>query len=114
MDRQLRKLAKQLNTFDEASLMGMWNNYAQRVQTFEPTQEWEEDVLVFCLLQAICWKNQLFNYQMAASYIPDTKELAPLFPIMDKAPGPEESQASGTAANNAGKRKSVILPFKNR
>ena len=114
MDRMLRKLAKQLNTLDEASLMGLWNDYARRVQTFEPTQEWEEDVLIFSLLQAIAWKNQLFNYQMSASYTPDNKGMAPLFPMPGKTPNPDEPQASDDSVANTEKRKATILPFKSK
>ena len=110
MDRMLRKMAKQLNSFDEASLLGLWNDYARRVQTFEPTQEWEEDALIFCLLQAICWKNRLFNYQMASSYMPDNKDLAPMFPVMEKRPG---TGKDGPEAETC-KRKATILPFKHK
>lgn len=62
MEKLLLKMAEQLDGLDEASLMYLWNKYAQRVYQFEPTQEWERAALVFCLIQAKHMKNQLFNY----------------------------------------------------
>ena len=65
MEQLLLKLARQLDALDEASLMALWNQYAARVSRFEPTKRWEESALVFSLLQAKRWKNQLFNYNWA-------------------------------------------------
>lgn len=65
MEQLLLKLARQLDALDEASLMALWNQYAARVSQFEPTKRWEESTLVFSLLQAKRWKNQLFNYNWA-------------------------------------------------
>lgn len=67
MERVLRKLAKQLNQYDENSLMELWHEYAGKVSHFEPTTQWEEDTLILCLIQAMHWKNQLFNSELAAS-----------------------------------------------
>ncbi len=61
MEKVLEKIARQLNAFDEASLMSLWDEYQERVEKFEPSQRWEEAVLVFCLLQSVRLKNQLFN-----------------------------------------------------
>lgn len=61
MEKMLLKMARQLNAMDEASLMGLWNKYLQRVQHFDGSQEWEEAVIVLSLLQAVRGKNQLFN-----------------------------------------------------
>lgn len=65
IEQQLIKLAHQLDGFDEASLMELWERYANTVGNFEPTRQWEEDALVFALIQAKRWKNQLFNQQFA-------------------------------------------------
>lgn len=62
MENMLLKLAKQLDTLDEASLMSLWSKYATLTSRFEPTRRWEENCLVFSLIQAKHWKNQLFNY----------------------------------------------------
>lgn len=62
MERQLYKLAEQLDSLDEASLMLLWNKYAQRVYSAQVSREWEMDVLIFGLIQAKHLKNQLFNF----------------------------------------------------
>ncbi len=71
MERVLEKMAKQLNVYDEASLMELWNKYAARVHDFEPTQQWEQACLIFCMIQSIRWKNQLFNYHLKQSTVPE-------------------------------------------
>ncbi len=70
MEKVLHKLARQLNAFDEASLMSLWEKYAQQVQQFEPTKRWEESVLIFGLIQSLHLKNQLFNYNWAQTARP--------------------------------------------
>lgn len=62
MEKLLVRLARQLDAIDEASLMALWSRYATAASRFEPTQRWEEAALVFSLIQAKRWKNQLFNY----------------------------------------------------
>ncbi len=62
MEKELRKLADELNNLDEASLISLWDKYYERVQTFTPSQEWEEDILILSMIQAVRWKNQLFNH----------------------------------------------------
>lgn len=62
MEHLLRHLAEQLDSLDEASLMNLWDKYAQRTHDFTPSRDWELDVLVYCLIQAKHMKNQLFNY----------------------------------------------------
>ncbi len=71
MQRVLEKMAKQLNAYDEASLMQLWHQYALRVNDFEPTKRWEEAAVALCLIQAVRWKNQLFNYHLATASNPD-------------------------------------------
>ena len=63
MEQMLLKMARQLDALDEASLMGLWEKYMQIVSRFEPSQRWQEAVLVLSLIQAKHWKNQLFNVQ---------------------------------------------------
>lgn len=65
MEKLLNRLARQLDAIDEASLMSLWSKYATTVSRFEPTQRWEDAALVFSLIQAKRWKNQLFNYHWA-------------------------------------------------
>ena len=70
LENALVKLARQLVAFDEASLMDLWEKYAETVRQFEPTRRWEEAVLIFGLIQAVRMKNQLFNYNLSASRQP--------------------------------------------
>ena len=65
MEHLLRQLAEQLDSLDEVSLMGLWDKYALRTQSYVPSRDWEIDVLVFCLIQAKRMKNQLFNCCLA-------------------------------------------------
>lgn len=67
MENALKKLAKQLDVYDEASLTAMWDRLAERVGNFEPTKEWEINVLMLGMIQALRWKNQLFNYNWSES-----------------------------------------------
>lgn len=70
LEKALVKLARQINAYDEASLMSLWEKYAEKVRLFEPTKRWEESVLVFNIIQSIRLKNQLFNYNWAQSRMP--------------------------------------------
>lgn len=75
MERMLQRIASQLGSYDEASLLSLWDKYHQEVKTFQPTRQWEESVLILCLLQAVRWKNQLFNSkwreQRSADFVSD-------------------------------------------
>jgi len=70
LEKVLLKMAKQLAAYDEASLMALWDKYAEAVKQFEPTKRWEETALVFCLIQAVRLKNQLFNEHWASQQAP--------------------------------------------
>lgn len=70
MEKALLKIAKQLNAYDEASLMSLWETYAEKVRRFEPTKKWEEAAMVFAIIQGMHMKNQLFNYHWAQSRKP--------------------------------------------
>ncbi|MDP3426375.1 MAG: hypothetical protein Q8S17_03225 [Humidesulfovibrio sp.] len=67
LENALVKLARQIVAFDEASLMDLWEKYAEVVRRFEPTRRWEEAVLIFGIIQSVRMKNQLFNYNLSAS-----------------------------------------------
>ena len=87
MEKLLARLAHQLDALDEASLMGLWSKYAALTSAFEPTRRWEENALIFSLIQAKRWKNQLFNYNWACqsrpegAVGPDGPGLAPFFSL---------------------------------
>ncbi len=80
MQRVLEQMARKLSAYDEASLMQLWQQYAAQVHDFEPTKRWEEATLVLCLIQAVHWKNQLFNYHLALTARPADKGAAPPLP----------------------------------
>lgn len=121
MERALHKLAKQLRGLDEASLMSLWPKYAEAVKSFEPSQKWEDDVLVLCLIQAVRFKNQLFNYHWADVEGGEQPGLpGPL--ISGKAGGrsgngssagihPESGHAAAEADDPSGGRKGKVLAF---
>lgn len=77
MEKMLLKLARQLDSLDEASLMALWSKYATLTSRFEPTRRWEDACLVFSLIQAKRWKNQLFNYSWSQQRLPPLKDAAP-------------------------------------
>ena len=79
MEKLLARLAQQLDTIDEASLMSLWSKYATVSSRFEPTKKWEEATLIFSLIQAKRWKNQLFNYHWSRQS-PGREGLAPQLP----------------------------------
>lgn len=106
MQRVLEKMAAKLNEYDEASLMQLWQYYASRVHEFEPTKRWEEAALTFCLIQAVHWKNQLFNYHLAISASPSDKDELP--PLPDFFTGKSKS---GPRPAEPAKRKATVLPF---
>ena len=67
MEKMLQKLAQQLNSLDESSLTSLWDSLAAKVERFEPSKAWEEAVLALSMVQAMRWKNQLFNYYCSQS-----------------------------------------------
>lgn len=67
LETALLKIAKQINAYDEASLMSLWERLAERVGRFEPTAEWEEAALALSIVQGVRMKNQLFNHNLAES-----------------------------------------------
>lgn len=109
MQRMLEKMAQKLNSYDEASLMQLWQHFANQVQGFEPTRRWEEAALALCLIQAVHWKNQLFNYQLALSANPGDRADMPPLPDFFSRSG---KSSSGVAV--APKPKAVVLSFPER
>jgi hypothetical protein len=104
LENALAKLARQLVAFDEASLMDLWERYAESVRQFEPTRRWEEAALVFGLIQAVRMKNQLFNYNLAASRQPgaDVPGLGMLaLPAPQPAPRGQQRESSRNGSAKA-------------
>ncbi len=61
MEKALEKLAEQILSFDEASLVNLREKYRSRIQHFDGTRDWEKAVIIFCVINAVTMKNTLFN-----------------------------------------------------
>jgi len=109
MQRMLEKMAKKLNEYDEASLMQLWQHFASQVHDFEPTRRWEEAALALCLIQAVHWKNQLFNYQLALSANPADKADMP--PLPDFFGGRKKADSQKA---DAPRQRATVLAFPGR
>ena len=116
MEKVLQKLARQLNAFDEASLMSLWDKYAASVSRFEPTKRWEEAAIVFGFIQTLRWKNQLFNFHWAAESRPgeDAEMRPPTLGVVD--PLLHEAFEQGAQDNDSGpaKQRNKVLRFRPR
>ena len=109
MQRVLEKMARKLDEYDEASLMQLWQHYAVKVQEFEPTKRWEEAALALCLIQAVHWKNQLFNYHLALNANPADKVDLPPLPEFSFGKGPRTGpRPAGEPAREPAKRATVL------
>jgi hypothetical protein len=91
VEKVLVKLAKQLNNFDEASLISLWERYAEQVKRFEPSKRWEEAVIILSMIQAVRFKNQLFNLNWSEGRAPG--EATPPKSLIEAVPSP--GQAAG-------------------
>jgi len=93
VEKILQQLAKKLNEFDEASLMSLWERYAEEVQRFEPSKRWEEAALIFSFIQAVRFKNQLFNFHWSKGLTPgETVPAKPPLAPVPAAPKPPKPQ----------------------
>jgi hypothetical protein len=61
MERALGKIAEQILSFDEASLVHLREKYRLRIEHFDGTRDWEKAVITFCIINAVSMKNSLFN-----------------------------------------------------
>jgi hypothetical protein len=61
MEKALEKLAEQILSFDEASLVSLREKYRQKIEHFDGTRDWEKAVIVYCIVNAVSLKNTLFN-----------------------------------------------------
>ena len=61
MERALEKLAEQILSFDEASLVNLREKYRLKIEHFDGTKDWEKAVITFCIINAVSMKNALFN-----------------------------------------------------
>lgn len=119
MERMLQKMASQLNAYDEASLLALWDKYATIVERFEPTKRWEEAAIIFSLIQAVRLKNQLFNQHLAAGLETSRNDTA--LPGMNKTKAWFEEQQREKAgkedselpvASSKAKKRCKVLSFR--
>jgi hypothetical protein len=61
MEKALEKIAEQILSFDEASLVHLREKYRSRIEHFDGTKDWERAVIIFCVINAVSMKNALFN-----------------------------------------------------
>lgn len=68
MEKALERLAEQILAFDEASLVNLREKYRLRMENFDGTKDWEKSVIIYCLINAVCLKNTLFNENVLKRY----------------------------------------------
>ena len=108
MEKVLVKLARQLNNYDEASLVSMWERYGEVVKRFEPSKRWEEAVLILSMIQAVRFKNQLFNLHWAEGKQPG--EAPAPKSLIEAVPQPSDPPQEKTKPKPKGK----VLAFKGK
>jgi hypothetical protein len=115
VEKVLVKLARQLNNYDEASLTSMWERYAEQVKRFEPSKRWEEAVLILSMIQAVRFKNQLFNLNWAEGRTPGE---TPPKSLIEAVPNASAHGAPTNAGQAPGapqaKPKGKVLSFKSK
>lgn len=116
MEKVLQKLARQLNAYDEASLMSLWDKYAALVNRFEPTKRWEEAAIVLGFIQTLRWKNQLFNYHWAEESRPaeDGKPRPAQPGIIESILGDDFDESAKEQESGPAKQRSKVLRFRPR
>lgn len=115
MDKALNKLARQLLAFDEASLTAMWERYSAVVEKFEPTQRWEEAAVMLGMIQAVRWKNQLFNHHWKLMREPGEGPGVPLRSVPPSFVAPEAPADSGPGGDGEVRdKRGKVLRFRPR
>ncbi len=61
MEKALEKIAEQILSFDEASLIHLKEKYRLRIENFDGTKDWEKAVIAYCVINAVSMKNMMFN-----------------------------------------------------
>lgn len=57
----LSKIARQIMALNEETLTALLPRYKERMVDFAPTQEWEESVVIYFLINGLRVKNSQFN-----------------------------------------------------
>jgi hypothetical protein len=61
MEEILKKIARRILDLDEESLSKLIPKYRKRMSHFDPSQEWEEAVIIYFLINGYRIKNTQFN-----------------------------------------------------
>lgn len=61
LSKVLEQIAEKVISLDEASLTALLPEYKRRMESFEPTREWEKAVIIYFLINSVRVKNSLFN-----------------------------------------------------
>ena len=72
----LKELAKRVLALDEETLVSLIPKYRKRMDDFEPSQEWEEAVIIYFLINGFRIKNAQFNDRIKR-YMANLKEKNP-------------------------------------
>ena len=61
LEELLQKIARQIMALNEETLTALLPKYKERMMAFAPTQEWEEAVVIYFLINGLRIKNSQFN-----------------------------------------------------
>ena len=61
IEETLQKIAKQIMALNEETLTALLPRYKERMMNFAPTQQWEESVVIYFLINGLRIKNSQFN-----------------------------------------------------
>jgi hypothetical protein len=61
LSKVLEQIAEKVISLDEASLTALLPEFKRRMESFEPTREWEKAVIIYFLINSVRVKNSLFN-----------------------------------------------------
>jgi len=92
--------------------MALWDKYAEAVSRFEPSQRWEESVLVLAMIQGMRFKNQLFNHHWAEGRQPG-QPATPAPSAATNVPGmPDTAATPETPATPKAAHRCKVLAFR--
>jgi hypothetical protein len=82
LEKTLIQMAEKILHLDEASLIGLWDKYRQRMEQVDVSRDWERSVIVFFMINAVRAKNQILNERILS--LQDKKPEATLKPPKQK------------------------------
>ncbi|MDD4355615.1 MAG: hypothetical protein PHN98_00065 [Smithellaceae bacterium] len=64
LEESLNKIAGNILSLDEASLISLWEKYKIKMEHFSFSPEWEKAVVIFSIINSVRVKNAIFNEQL--------------------------------------------------